>query len=252
VLQAAAEDFPAEAFLMRPALLEHAASLLHTADDDHRIVAAALAFLSAFMRSLRRALASSRDPSLALPASPAPTADHEDTAAVAERVQSRALNYPPPPPPAGGARVAVAPALHLVVRHALSLLGVPANHVAVLPLLGSALPLLHAPPGAPVSGWTLRARWVTGRTRWVTRRARWVTGRTRWVTLRARWVTGRTRWVTRRARWVTGRTRWVTRRARWVTGRARWVTRRARWVTLRARWVTLRARWVTRRARWVT
>jgi len=92
----------------------------------------------------------SRDVSLALPAHAAPAAEHEDAAMVAERTQARALNYPPPPPPAGGARVAVAPALHLVVRHALSLLGVPTHHAAVLPLLRSALPLLHAPARAPV------------------------------------------------------------------------------------------------------
>ena len=55
--QAAAEDFPAEAFLMRPALLEHAASLLHTADDDARVTSAAVAFLTQFVLSLRRALA---------------------------------------------------------------------------------------------------------------------------------------------------------------------------------------------------
>jgi hypothetical protein len=72
--------------------------------------------------------------------------------------------------------------------------------------------------GGKISGWTLRARWVT-------LRARWVTLRSRWVTLRARWVTLRARWVTRRARWVTLRARWVTRGARWVTLRARWVTR---------------------------
>lgn len=129
------EDFPPEAFLARPKLVEHAASLLRTVDGA--LTQTALRVLRRLVERLRCALRLAGDGSM-LP-----------QGAAAPRPAGAAYPQPPPPsqpvlPPGAGEprELGVTPLLHPLVLACLPLAANPGCHADLLPLLVEAAPLL--------------------------------------------------------------------------------------------------------------